>query len=398
LPQKETDMNAKGIKEKPYDDEAREIDLEEFKNHLEKIAHQLQDPRAKDNQKHSLFTLIAIIFCAIVGGANSISAIYRYASSKRKWLMTWLDLRDNVPSYDTFWWLLVRLDPSQTEMLFCQWSATLSKNEIEDLIAIDGKRVRGASNKKNQPNSVLHMVSAWSSGRGLVLGQVKTEAKSNEITAIPALIQSLDIKGATITIDAMGCQKEIARVIIEKGANYVLMVKDNQPKLLDEIQNYFEQAESLKFEGVLHDFFVKKEEGHGRHERREVYTTDDIDWLPMKEEWIGLKSIVMLKSFRTLEGRTSEERKYYVSSLPPLAERIGRAARSHWGVENKVHWVLDVDFDEDLSQISTGHAAENFSILRRLTLNVIRLDPDKKKVLKESERLQVGIMIIWPIY
>lgn len=391
-------MNAKGIKEKPYDDEAREIDLEEFKNHLEKIAHQLQDPRAKDNQKHSLFTLIAIIFCAIVGGANSISAIYRYASSKRKWLMTWLDLRDNVPSYDTFWWLLVRLDPSQTEMLFCQWSATLSKNEIEDLIAIDGKRVRGASNKKNQPNSVLHMVSAWSSGRGLVLGQVKTEAKSNEITAIPALIQSLDIKGATITIDAMGCQKEIARVIIEKGANYVLMVKDNQPKLLDEIQNYFEQAESLKFEGVLHDFFVKKEEGHGRHERREVYTTDDIDWLPMKEEWIGLKSIVMLKSFRTLEGRTSEERKYYVSSLPPLAERIGRAARSHWGVENKVHWVLDVDFDEDLSQISTGHAAENFSILRRLTLNVIRLDPDKKKVLKESERLQVGIMIIWPIY
>lgn len=391
-------MNAKGIKEKPYDDEAREIDLEEFKNHLEKIAHQLQDPRAKDNQKHSLFTLIAILFCAIVGGANSISAIYRYASSKRKWLMRWLDLRDNVPSYDTFWWLLVRLDPSQTEMLFCQWSATLSKNEIEDLIAIDGKRVRGASNKKNQPNSVLHMVSAWSSGRGLVLGQVKTEAKSNEITAIPALIQSLDIKGATITIDAMGCQKEIARVIIEKGANYVLMVKDNQPKLLDEIQNYFEQAESLKFEGVLHDFFVKKEEGHGRHERREVYTTDDIDWLPMKEEWIGLKSIVMLKSFRTLEGRTSEERKYYVSSLPPLAERIGRAARSHWGVENKVHWVLDVDFHEDLSQISTGHAAENFSILRRLTLNVIRLDPDKKKVLKESERLQVGIMIIWPIY
>lgn len=359
--------------------------MQEF--YLEKIAYQLQDPRAKDNQKHSLFTLIAIIFCAIVGGANSISAIYRYASSKRKWLMTWLDLRDNVPSYDTFWWLLVRLDPSQTEMLFCQWSATLSKNEIEDLIAIDGKRVRGASNKKNQPNSVLHMVSAWSSGRGLVLGQVKTEAKSNEITAIPALIQSLDIKGATITIDAMGCQKEIARVIIEKGANYVLMVKDNQPKLLDEIQNYFEQAESLKFEGVLHDFFVKKEEGHGRHERREVYTTDDIDWLPMKEEWIGLKSIVMLKSFRTLEGRTSEERKYYVSSLPPLAERIGRAARSHWGVENKVHWVLDVDFHEDLSQISTGHAAENFSILRRLTLNVIRLDPDKKKSLKGKREI-----------
>lgn len=375
-------MNAKGIKEESYDDEAKEIDIEEFKSHLEEIIHPIQDPRAKDNQKHSLFTLITIIFCAIVGGANSISAVYRYASSKRKWLTTWLDLRDGVPSYDTFWWLLVRLDPSQTEILFRKWSATLSKGEVEDLIAIDGKRVRGASNKKNQPDSLLHMVSAWSSGRGLILGQLKTETKSNEITAIPELIQSLDIKGATVTIDAMGCQKEIARVVVEKEANYVLMVKDNQLTLHNEIKNYFEQAESIEFEGVVHHSFVKEEKGHGRQERREVYATDDIDWLPMKEDWVGLKSIVMLKSFRTVEGITSEERRYYITSLPPLAERIAGAVRSHWGVENKVHWVLDVDFHEDLSQISMGYAAENFSILRRLSLNVIRLDPDKKKSLK----------------
>lgn len=375
-------MNAKGIKQESYDDDAKETDLEEFRSYLEKIIHPIQDPRAKDNQKHSLFTLIAIIFCAIVGGANSISAIYRYASSKKKWLMTWLDLVDDVPSYDTFWWLLVRLDPSQTEVLFRKWSNTLSKDEVEDLIAIDGKRVRGASNKKNQPDSLLHIVSAWSSGRGLILGQLKTETKSNEITAIPELIQSLDIEGSTITIDAIGCQKEIARAIIEKKADYVLMVKDNQPTLFDEIQNYFEQAESLEFEDVPHNAFVKEEKGHGRQERREVYATDDIDWLPMKEEWIGLKSIIMLKSFRTLNGITSEERRYYISSLLPLAERVARAVRSHWGVENKVHWILDVDFHEDLCQLSTGHAAENFSILRRLSLNVIRLDPDKKKSLK----------------
>lgn len=231
-------MNAKCVKRDPYDNE-REIDLEEFKNYLEKFIHSIQDPRAKDNQKHSLFTLIAIIFCAIVGGANSISAIYRYASSKKKWLMTWLDLADDVPSYDTFWWLLVRLDPSQTEILFRNWSETLSKREVEDLIAIDGKRVRGASNKKNHPDSLLHMVSAWSSGRGLVLGQVSTETKSNEITAIPNLIQSLDVKGATITIDAMGCQKSIAKLIVKKEANYVLMVKNNQLTLFDEIENYF---------------------------------------------------------------------------------------------------------------------------------------------------------------
>ncbi len=211
---------------------------------------------------------------------------------------------------------------------------------------------------------------------------MKTEKKSNEITAIPKLIESIDIKGAIITIDAMGCQKDIAKVIIEKEADYVLMVKDNQPSLNDEIQNYFNQAEAINFEWVPHESFVKEEVGHGRNERREIYVTDEIDWLPMKDEWRGLKSIALLKSFRTIDGVTSEERRYYVSSIPPVADRIARAIRSHWEIENKVHWILDVVFQEDLSQISTGYAAENFSILRRLTLNVIRLDPDKKRSLK----------------
>lgn len=375
-------MNAKGVKEEPYNDESKFIDLEQFKDRLEEVSQYVQDPRLQDNQKHNLFSLIAIIFCAIVGGANSISAIHRYAIAKSKWLALWLDLKNGIPSYDTFWWLLVRLDPSQTEILFRKWSSSLSKEEIEDFIAIDGKRVKGASNKKNQPDSLLHMVSAWSSGRGLILGQLKTETKSNEITAIPELIQNLDLKGAVITIDAIGCQKEIAKVIVEKEADYTLMVKDNQPTLYDEIQNYFEQAESIGFEGVSYDSYVKMEKAHGREERREIYVTNDIDWLPMKEEWARLKSIVMVKSFRRIGDDVSEERRYYISSLSPVAERIARATRNHWGIENKVHWVLDVDFQEDLSQLSTRHAAENFSILRRLTLNVIRLDPDKKKSLK----------------
>jgi predicted transposase YbfD/YdcC len=375
-------MNAKGIKEEPYNEESKQTDLEQFKSRLEEVIHLIQDPRADDNKKHSLFTLIAIIFCAITGGANSINAIHRYAVAKKNWLVLWLDLEDDVPSYDTFWWLLVRLDPSQTETIFRKWSSTLSEAEIKDAIAIDGKRIKGASNKKNRSGSLLHMVSAWSSGRGLILGQLKTATKSNEITAIPELIQSIDVKDTTITIDAMGCQKGIAKVIIDNGANYVLMVKNNQLKLYDEIRNYFDQAENIRFEGVPHTSFMKEEKGHGREERRETYVTDDIDWLPMKEDWAGLTSIVMLKSFRTLDGITTEERRYYISSLPPLVERIARAVRSHWGIENKVHWVLDVDFQEDLSQISTGHAAENFSILRRLSLNIIRLDPDKKKSLK----------------
>jgi predicted transposase YbfD/YdcC len=371
----------KGIKDESYDDESKHFDLELFKSTLEERVRLLHDPRAQDNQHYELFTLLAIIFCAIVGGANSITAIHRYATAKEKWLKKWLTLEKGIPSYDTFWWLLVRLDPLHTEALFRQWSSTLSKEAIEDQIAIDGKRLKGASNKK-KPDSLLHMVSAWSSGRGLVLGQLKTEIKSNEITAIPELIESLDVKDSVITIDAMGCQKEIAKVIISNEADYLLMVKDNQSNLHDEIQNYFDQAELIKFDGVQHEFSAKEENGHGRHEYREVYVTDDIDWLPMKEDWQGLRCIVMLKSYRTIDGNTSEEKRYYISSLPPMVERIARATRDHWGIENKVHWVLDVDFQEDLSQISTGHAAENFSILRRLSLNVLRLDPDKKKSLK----------------
>lgn len=375
-------MNAKGIKDEPYNSESEHSDLELFKASLEEIVQPLIDPRVRDNQRYPLSTLLAIIFCAVVGGANSISAIHRYALAKKKWLLQWLNLENGMPSYDTFWWLLVRLEPEQTEAVFRQWTSTLSQGISEDQIAIDGKRLKGALGRKNQPGSLLHMVSAWSSGRGIVLSQLKTESKSNEITAIPELVKSLDVKGAVITIDAMGCQKEIAKTVTNNKADYILMVKENQSKLYDEIRNYFDQAEQIKFDGVQHDYFAKDEKGHGRYERRELYVTDDIDWLPMQEEWQGLQSIVLLKSYRTLDGKTSEERRFYISSLPPKAEKIARATRSHWGIENKVHWVLDVDFQEDLSQLSTGHAEENFSILRRLSLNVIRLDPDSKKSLR----------------
>lgn len=376
----EMDMCAKGVKNESYNDESRELDLENFKNRLADITQSIEDPRVHDNQTYSLFSLIAIIFCAIVGGANSISAIHRYATSKKRWLMMWLDLKESVPTYDTIWWLLVRLDPSQTEVLFRQWVSTLSKKEVEDMIAIDGKRLKGAS-KKNQSESLLHMVSAWSSCRGIILGQLKTEKKSNETTAIPKLLDSIDVKGAVISIDAMGCQRAISKKIIENGADYLLMVKENQHTLHDEIQNFFEQAESVKFEGVSYDSFITEEKGHGRNERRELYVSADIDWLPMKDDWAGLKCVVMLKSFRTLNGVTSDENRYYITSLPPIGERIAKVARSHWGIENKVHWILDVGFQEDLSQISTGHAAENFSIIRRMSLNIINLDPDKKKSL-----------------
>jgi predicted transposase YbfD/YdcC len=378
-------MCAKSLNNKLYTIEDKETDLESFKIQFEEIADSINDPRSKDNQSYSLFVLIAIIFCAILGNANSITAIHQYAISKKQWLSRWLDLSRGVPSYNTFWWLLNRLNPIETEKLFRQWVENLSEKTLEDIISIDGKRIRGAS--KRSPKSLLHIVSAWSSCRGVVLGQVKTEEKSNEIIAIPELIDSLDINGATITIDAIGCQKKIAKKIKNKGGEYLLMVKNNQQNLSDEIQNYFEQAQAINFEGINYDYFKIDEKGHGRKEQREIYVVSDIDWLPVKKEWEGLSCIVMLKSFREIGGKISEEKRYYITSLAPMAERIAKAARSHWNIENKVHWILDVNFLEDASQVSLGHSAENLSIIRRLCLNALKLDLDKKKSLQGKRRL-----------
>lgn len=367
---------AKGIKDEPYSEESQDIDLEEFRAKLNSSLEGVEDPRASDNQTYQFESLIGITLCAIIAGANGISDIHHYAISKRDWLSSWLDLSSEIPSYTTFWWLLVRMDPNQTERLFRTWLKSLNEAELKEVIAIDGKRVKGASKKRSK--SILHMVSAWSSARGLILGQLKTHEKSNEITAIPELIDSLDITGAVITSDAMGCQTAIAQKIIDKGSDYVIGLKGNQGALHDEVINYYEQAKAVDFKDVPVAHYQSVDKGHGRLEERSIYVTSDIDWLPMREDWAGLESIVMIDSKRTAGEKISRETRYYITSLDPNPERIARTIRSHWGIENCVHWVLDVTFQEDASQISTGNAAENLSILRRLSLNILRLDSDKK--------------------
>jgi len=376
---------ARGIKNESYSDENQEVDIQEFRDKLLVCLEGMEEPRVSDNQNYTFMSIMGIILCAIIAGANSISDVAHYAKAKFEWLSKWLDLPNGPPQYGVFWWMLVRLEPLQSERLFRSWIAELVSSEFKEIIAIDGKRVRGASKKKNS-QSFLHMVSAWSSSRGLILGQIKTEEKSNEITAIPELIESLDITGAVITIDAMGCQKSIAQKIIDKRGDYFFALKGNQESIHDEVANFFEQAQAINFEGVDHDFHHTAENGHGRLEEREVYVVKDIDWLPLKNDWAELKSIVMVVSHRSLEGTHSTEARYYLSSLDLDAERAARSIRAHWGIENKVHWVLDVVFEEDDSQISTGHAAENFSILRRLALNIIRLDKDDKTSLKAKRK------------
>lgn len=375
---------ARGIKDEPYSTDSQERDLGEFKSKLTSSLRDIEDPRASDNQTYQFESLIGIIMCAITAGANGISDIYEYAVSKQDWLREWLDIGPQVPSYMAFWWLLVRLDPSQSEQLFRNWLSALTPSNLKEVVAIDGKRVRGAS--KKSPGSLLHMVSAWSSAKGLILGQLRTEKKSNEITAIPKLIDSLDIADAVITSDAMGCQTEIVKHVVDKGAGYVLGLKGNQQTIHDEVTNFFEQARSVNFEGVIIDQHQTLDKGHGRIEERNIYATSEIDWLSAKHEWPGLNTIVMIESRRTEKGKTTSEIRYYISSLKPEAKRLAFVIRSHWGIENQVHWILDVIFAEDECQVSTGNAAENLSILRRLSLNMLRLDSDKKSSLRAKRK------------
>jgi len=376
---------AKNITRESYIGNSQELDLQTFRDKLEESLIGVEDPRTQDNQIYPFSSLIGIILCAVISGTNSILAISEYAISKQEWLRLWLDLPDRVPSYSVFWWMLVTLKPEQTEKLFRQWLNSLNPSDLKEIIPIDGKRIRGAS-RKNTPESLLHIVSAWSSSRGLILGQIKTEEKSNEITAIPELIKSLDIAGAVLTIDAMGCQKEIAALIVEHEGNYVIGLKGNQQSLHDEIVNFFDQAQAINFEDIPCSIHHSIDADHGRIEEREVYVSSEIDWLPQKKEWMGLTSIIMVISRRTIDGKTTKETRYYITNIGADAERLGKAIRIHWGIENSVHWVLDVIFEEDMSLITTGHAAENFSVLKRLTLNMLRLDANSKTSLKGKRR------------
>jgi predicted transposase YbfD/YdcC len=245
-------------------------------------------------------------------------------------------------------------------------------------VSIDGKAQRGTA-KKGEPHSFVHIVSAWATTHNLTLGQLKVDGKSNEITAIPQLLDMIDVEGATITIDAMGCQTAIAEKIVDKGGDYVLALKGNQGHLSDEVENYFSQAEKIDFEGVECDAVGSKNCAHGRIEQREIYTTEDIDWLQKKEDWKNLKSLIMVKSERVMPGQSpSIERRYYISSLSADASRVADTIRGHWGIENKVHWILDVAFREDDQNANVGNIAENMSMIRRLSLNLLKQEKTAK--------------------
>lgn len=343
----------------------------------------LTDPRRDHLKEHRLGDIVTIALCGVICGAEGWAAIETFGREKEGWLRTFLALPGGIPSHDTFGRVFARLDPEEFRRCFLTWVRTVVGEPEQEVVAIDGKTAR-RSHDRGAGKEALHLVSAWATTSGLVLGQVATDAKSNEITAIPVLLKLLDLEGAVVTTDAMGCQTAIAAQIVEQGADYVLALKDNHEKLHERVRQTFVDADratgtALPLGDLLTDTTIDK--GHGRIEQRRCRAIDDpayLTYIDPDRAWPNLQSVVCIESTRRIGDTVSTEARHYLSSLPADATALNAVVRSHWGIENRLHWVLDVTFHEDACRIRGGHAPENLAILRHFALNLLRQDRSSK--------------------
>jgi predicted transposase YbfD/YdcC len=340
----------------------------------------LKDPRRRHRRLHSLQDIIVIALCAVIAGAQDWQEIALFGRERRDWFKRFLQLAHGIPSHDTFERVFDRLAPEAFQACFRQWVEAIQEALSFKHIALDGKTLRGSGSGKLGP---LHLVSAWASAQRLSLGQVATSEKSNEITAIPLLLDLLDLHGALVTIDAMGCQKTIAQKIVDGEGDYVLTVKDNQGHLLEDIQQSFVDACEKEFVGLEHDTFETREKGHGREEYRCYTVLHQTEGLRGAADWKNLTTIGMCYSERIVNGVKSEESRYFIGSRKASAKVYGKALREHWGIENSLHWQLDVTFDEDRNRVSKRNGAENLALLRRLTLSLLQAHPAKLSIAKK---------------
>ena len=348
----------------------------------------LEDPRTAYLIEHRLLDIVALTICAVICGAEGWEDIEAYGRSKLGWLETFLSLPNGIPSHDTISRVFARLDPAQLQTCFVSWVKAIAQLSDGEVIAIDGKSARH-SYDKGKGQGAIHMVSAWASENRLVLGQVKVADKSNEITAIPKLLDVLDIQGCIVTIDAMGAQKEIAKQIVEQGAHYVLSLKGNQGNLHQDVQQLFDWASKTKFKEIEHEVYETIDKGHGRIEKRRYYLLENVEHLVDAQQWVGLQRVGMIESERRLKGQpATTERRYYLTSLAGDVERFAQASRGHWGIENQLHWSLDVVFHEDDSRIRTDHAPENMTLIRKIVLNLLSKETSKGS--KKRKRLKAG--------
>ena len=349
----------------------------------------ISDPRIDRCKLHNLIDILVIATCATICGAETWEEFELFGLSKIDWFKQFLQLPNGIPSHDTFRRVISRLDPRQFQQCFLEWVRSTYEITQGQVVAIDGKLSRGSRDVR-AGKSAINMVSAWASENRLVLGQVKTYEKSNEITAIPQLLDLLEVAGCIVTIDAIGCQTEIAAKIVEKEADYVLAVKGNQGSLYQDLIGYFDWAREDKFNETTYTTHETVDGHHGRIEVRRYYATEDIDWLRRKKEWKAIESIAMVESERTELGKeTTVERRYYISSMGADAKQIGKAIREHWSVENCLHWVLDVAFREDGSRIRKDHGPENMATMRHIGLNLLKQEKSLKVGIK-SKRLKAG--------
>jgi len=340
----------------------------------------LKDPRRRHRRLHPLQDIIVIALCAIIAGAQDWQEIETFGRKRRDWLRRFLALPHGIPSHDTFERVFDRLQPQAFQACFRKWVQAVSTALRIKHVAIDGKTLRGSGSAKLGP---LHLVSAWATAQRLSLGQVAVDTNSNEITAIPALLELLDVQGALVTIDAMGCQKAIARQIVDQGGDYALIVKENQEHLREDIRRRFEQAFDTDFAGLEYDVYEKRERGHGREEFRRYTVLPTTEGIRHHEDWAGLTTIGMCYSERTVQGETALELRYFIGSKKARAQYYGRGLRHHWGIENHLHWQLDVTFGEDGNRVRKRNAAENLALLRRLTLTLVQAHPAKLSIAKK---------------
>lgn len=342
----------------------------------------LTDPRRKSgNMRHELLDIVVISICGVICGAESWEEIEEYGKMKEPWLNSFLSLPNGIPTHDTFNRVLSSLSPIEFEECFSNWVKSIIVATGHEVIAVDGKTICGA---KVNGKSPIHMVSAWACTNNLVLGQVKVNEKSNEITAIPTLIEALAVQGCVITIDAMGCQTDIADKIIERKADYVLAVKGNQGTLIEEIQDEFRFGKTIETS-------VDEDYGHGRIETREcsVIYADDFQHITQKEKWKNMSAIVRIESTREFKrtGEMEKATRYYITSTKQPAGEMQDIIRHHWGVENKLHWTLDVCFREDFNRKRHKNAAQNFSLINKIVLNLLKHEKSCKLGMKSKRKI-----------
>jgi predicted transposase YbfD/YdcC len=343
---------------------------------VKKYFGKLRDPRIQRRKKHLLLDIVVITLCGVISGCNDWQQIVTFGRGRLEWLKRFLRLPHGIPSHDTFERVFDLLDPQAFQACFRAWMQALHEALGLCQIAIDGKTLRGSAVGDLKG---LHLVSAWATANGLSLGQVAVAEKSNEIPAIPKLLELLDVQGALVTMDAMGCQKEIAAKIVERGGDYVLTVKDNQPALFAEIQDSFEKALQTDFAGLQHDMYQTEGRGHGRKETRIYHIITDPE-LPCKTDWAKLRVIGMCCNVCIREGQESGEVRFFIGSRKANAKVYGKTLRNHWGIENHLHWQLDVSFYEDNNRVRKRHEAENLALVRRLAVSLLKRHPDKRSI------------------